>query len=146
MKKEEIKNAIKAAGFSQNIFADAYGIPRNTVHNWCQGVTEPAPYLWALLEKELAGIGKVDTVAWVWTEYRDAWGNGSETAYSDRWDAETSARIAWDHLNEHDKKTYREDVARFDVGLCRMTYDEDAGEWVTDGDPIVTTWDALVRL
>lgn len=49
--KDRIKELIKKTGLSQDRFAAAYGIPKNTVHNWCQGVNNPPEYLVRLLER-----------------------------------------------------------------------------------------------
>lgn len=56
--KERIKDLIKRTGLSQNKFADRFEIPRNTVHNWCQGVNAPPEYLIKLLEREISRTEK----------------------------------------------------------------------------------------
>lgn len=48
---ERAKAIIKRTGLSQNKFAEAYSIPKNTVHNWCQGVNEPKEWALLLLER-----------------------------------------------------------------------------------------------
>lgn len=52
--KDRIKAIIKMTGMSQDRFAAAYGIPKNTVHNWCQGVNEPKDWALRLLERAVA--------------------------------------------------------------------------------------------
>lgn len=49
--KDRIKALIKSTGLSQDKFAAAYGIPKNTVHNWCQGINEPKEWVLRLLER-----------------------------------------------------------------------------------------------
>lgn len=49
--KDRIKEMIKSTGLSQDKFAAAYSIPKNTVHNWCQGVNEPKEWALLLLER-----------------------------------------------------------------------------------------------
>lgn len=51
--KDRIKAIIKKAGLTQDGFAELFGIPRNTVHNWAQGVNTPPEYLIRLLEREV---------------------------------------------------------------------------------------------
>ena len=52
--KDRIKAIIRRAGLTQDAFAALFGIPKNTVHNWAQGVNEPPEYLIRLLENEVA--------------------------------------------------------------------------------------------
>lgn len=49
--KDRVKAIIKSTGLSQDKFAEAYGIPKNTVHNWCQGINEPKEWALLLLER-----------------------------------------------------------------------------------------------
>ena len=135
-----MKNLIKDAGLTQDGFAAKYGIPKNTVHNWCQGVNEPPAYLVDLIWKD-ATVGNSFRAAWVVEEYRDSTGTGSQEFYSSRASAVRVARDRWDRMNERERQSYREPGAIFDVVLYAMTWDEIGMEWITDGDPEVVAID-----
>lgn len=48
---------------------------------------------------------------YLFTEYRDAMGTGSEKMYNSKEKAVTAAAKAWDTLSEADKNSYRKDPA-----------------------------------
>lgn len=47
--KDTIRALVKASGMTQKGFAEFFGIPQNTVHNWCQGANKPPAHLVGLL-------------------------------------------------------------------------------------------------
>lgn len=141
--KDKIKSMIKEAGLTQDGFAAKYGIPKNTVHNWCQGVNEPPAYLVDLIWKD-ATVGETFRAAWVFEEYRDKGGYGTFKIFGTRHEAETFARDFWDSLNDREKAAYRDDPAsRFDVTLRRMAWDDIGMEWVPESDSEMSAWSAL---
>lgn len=48
---------------------------------------------------------------YLFVEYRDAMGTGSEKLYNSKEEAATEAAKAWDTLSETDKNSYRKDPA-----------------------------------
>lgn len=139
--KERIKEIIARAGMSQNKFADAYGIPKNTVHNWCQGANEPPEYLVDLIAKDVESKTTIP-MAWVLTDYN---GNvGDDRIFTDRHAAVEEAKAEWAHLSEHDKANYRKPDAWFHVGLYRLEWDDSFEEYLVDYNDgaYVIAWDA----
>ena len=49
----EIKEMRAHTGMSQRAFADAFGIPVRTLQQWEQGISKPAPYVVAMLTREV---------------------------------------------------------------------------------------------
>jgi len=145
--KDRIKELIKKTGLSQDRFAAAYGIPKNTVHNWCQGVNEPPEYLIQLIAKDVAAQKLIPT-AWVWTEYRDKAGTGHFEVFRTREEAEAAAHDYWERLAAVDKKKYLDDpCGEFFTGLYLMEYDDTAEEYVPDfgSGVIVAAWSPMNR-
>lgn len=46
-----VKDLRKLTGLSQTKFAERYGIPINTLHNWEQDIRKPPEYVLNLLER-----------------------------------------------------------------------------------------------
>lgn len=46
-----VKELRKHLGLSQSGFAGYFGIPVGTIHNWEQGVSNPPPYVVAMMER-----------------------------------------------------------------------------------------------
>ena len=130
--KDRIREIIKTTGLSQDRFAAAYGIPKSTVHNWCQGANEPKEWALDLLAKE-AAASKVIQMAWVWNEYRDKAGTGHFEVFRTRAEALAAASDYWDGLAAVDKKKYLDDPAGdFSVGLYEMEWDDVNEEYLPD--------------
>ena len=53
-----IKDIRARTGLSQAAFAQKYGIPLNTIHNWEQGVRKPPAYVVALLDRVVSEDAK----------------------------------------------------------------------------------------
>lgn len=142
--KDRVKELIARAGMTQNGFADAYGIPKNTVHNWCQGVNEPPEYLLDLLVKDVEAKVSIP-MAWVLTDYN---GNvGDDRIFTDRYAAVEEAKAQWAHLSDHDKNRYMTNGSWFHVGLYEMEWDDGCEEYIPDfwKGPHLIAWDAAIE-
>ena len=143
--KDRVREIIKSTGLSQDKFAAAYGIPKNTVHNWCQGINEPKEWALDLLAKEAAST-KVIPMAWVWHEYRDKAGTGHFEVFKDRQEAEKAARDYWEHLGGADQRKYLLDAgADYSVGLYEMEWDDVAEEYQPDlgSGAVILAWSPI---
>lgn len=144
--KDKIKSMIKEAALTQDGFAAKYGIPRNTVHNWCQGVNQPPEYLLSLLKKDLSAEAISTPMAWAFTWYSDKRGYGESRLYKTQQEAEKAAQEAWDALTAEEQRTMKEDpAADFSVGFYRILWDQEAEEWDPDLETgaLVISWDAI---
>lgn len=144
--KDRIKAIIASTGLSQDRFAAAYGIPKNTVHNWCQGINEPPEYLIELIAKDVAARNTVQA-AWVFNEYRDKAGTGHFELFADEHEAVIAAQDFWDNLGAVDRRKYITDAAAdFSVGLYRLEYDEVGEEYLPDfgAGAIARRWSPLI--
>lgn len=144
--KDRVKAIIKAAGLSQNRFADRYAIPKNTVHNWCQGANEPPAYLIDLLAKDTAAQ-KTIAMAWVWNEHRSKPESGHYEIFTDQNEATYKAMYSWEQLPAGTKRSYIMDAGgEYSVCLYRMKYDEEAQEFVPDFEAgaVARVWSPLI--
>lgn len=140
---ERVKEIREATGLNMTKFAEKYGIPYRTLQNWEADVTAAPEYVLDLLAKVVATEAITPRV-WVFREYRDKAGTGSEKIFSSRFEAEKYAKDAWDHLVDADKKSYFDDPAGvYCVGLAKAVWEEIGEEWVTEPDLDQIVWDAL---
>lgn len=96
-----------------------------------------------LIDREVQSEGLI-TMSYVFEEYRDKAGTGTEKKFDNKYQALDYAQREWDHLVEHDKESYRKDpCGYFRVCLYPVTWDGD--EWnVETGDGAVKEiWSAL---
>ena len=105
-----IKDIRKKTGLSQEKFAEKFEIPRRTLQSWEMGERGPAQYIVDMLAYIVALEG-INLTAYVFSEYRDSFGNGSEKLFASRDEAIRYAKEAWDHLNSHDQDSYKNDPA-----------------------------------
>lgn len=81
---------------------------------------------------------------YVFREYRDKAGIGSEKLFDTKEEAIEYAQKEWNHLSEHDKKNYRNDVAgTFMVGLANMVWEEVGEEYVAEPELEEIYWSSL---
>lgn len=104
----DIKELRKSTGLSQVKFAKKYGIPRRTVENWESGASTPPEYERALLARVIADE-QVNHSAFVFSEYRDSAGIGSEKLFADLDDAIQYAKFEWEHMTDADRRSYIDD-------------------------------------
>lgn len=144
--KDRVKEIIKAAGLSQDRFAAAYGIPKSTVHNWCQGATTPPEYLISLLAKDVAAQ-RVLPMAWVWNEHRTKPESGHYEVFTNQNEATYKAMYSWEQLGPADKRKYLMDAgAEFSVCLYRMEYDAETEKYLPDfgAGALARVWSPLL--
>lgn len=96
-----------------------------------------------LVDREIQSEGLI-TMSYVFEEYRDKAGTGTEKKFDNKDQALDYAQREWDHLVEHDKESYRKDpCGAFRVCLYPVAWD--GGYWWVDtGDGAVKEiWSAL---
>lgn len=137
---KEIRTSLK---MSQQRFADKFGIPKRTLQDW-EGGTHSAPDYVVDMINKIVQFEKLAPMAYVFHEYRDSWGKGSEIIFNDRIEALNYGREEWDRLTDSDKRSYIEDPCReFSVSIMPMVWDEYDEEFITDYSEYVTIWTAF---
>ena len=140
---ERVKEIREATGLNMTKFAEKYGIPYRTLQNWEADVTAAPEYVLDLLAKAVA-TEAITPHVWVFREYRDKAGTGSEKIFGGRLEAVLYAVSKWDHMSAADKKSYFDDPAGvYCVGLAEAVWEDVGEEWVTEPDLDQIVWDAL---
>ena len=140
----DIRELRKMTGMSQARFGEKYGIPKRTIEDWETEKRTAPEYVIEMLTK-VVKMEEVNMKAWMFSEYRDSRGTGSQKLFKKEHEAVEYARDLWASLNEADRKTYREDpCGEFLVAEVPVEWDEIDEDWIAitaDGyDPV---WDAL---
>ena len=77
---KEIRTEMK---LSQQRFGDKFGIPKRTIQDWESGKHKAPDYIIDMINK-IVQFEKLVPMAYVFHEYRDSWGRGSEEVFNDR--------------------------------------------------------------
>lgn len=137
---KEIRTEMK---LSQQRFGDKFGIPKRTIQDWESGKHKAPDYIIDMINK-IVQFEKLVPMAYVFHEYRDSWGRGSEEVFNNRLEALKCAEEEWDKLTEADKKSYIEDpCGEFAVSIMPMIWDEYEESFVTDYSEYDTIWSAI---
>lgn len=139
-----IKDIRKKTGLSQAKFAEKFEIPKRTIENWETGERVPAQYIVDMLAYIVALEG-VKLTAYVFSEYRDSFGTGSEKLFASRDEAIRYAKEEWDHLSIHDQNSYKNDPAgSFCVTeAVPVIWDDVAEEFYADMSSYDIAWSAF---
>lgn len=136
-KAERVKEMRKKAGLSAQKFGDKYGIPLRTIQEWERGGRTAPDYVIDMLEY-ITEVEKLALTAWVFEEYRDSRGIGSQKMFASKDEAIACAAEHWRTLSAPDEKSYVEDPAGiFGVYLYNVEWDPAAGEFVPTGDALI---------
>lgn len=137
---KEIRTEMK---LSQQRFGDKFGIPKRTIQDWESGKHKAPDYIIDMINK-IVQYEKLAPMAYVFHEYRDEWGRGSERIFNDRLEALNYGREEWDKLTDSDKRSYIEDpCGEFSVSIMPMVWDEYDKEFITDYSEYNTIWSAI---
>lgn len=138
-----IKELRAQTGLSQSRFAERYGIPVKTIQAWEAGRFQPADYIVDMLEKLIAQED-IELKAWVFSEYRDSRGTGSEKLFKDRDEAVKYAEEEWNHLSVRDQESYHiEDGDVFLVAEAPVYWDDVEEKYEPDLSSLDPVWSAI---
>lgn len=139
----DIRQIRKMTGLSQARFSEKYGIPKRTIEAWEMGERTAPEYVMELLTIRVK-MEEVNTKAWVFQEYRDKAGVGSSKIFKNKHEAIEYAQGEWRHLNDRDRKSYKDDACgEFIVAEMPVSWDEEAEDWIIDDSAFTPVWDAL---
>ena len=97
-------------------------------------------------KRQLEHAAETFPVAYVFREYKDRGGIGSEQMFRDKYEAIKTASDHWETMNEYDRDSYRRDAAGvFAVWLMPCEWDDIDDCFYPEGDPISVEWDALAE-
>ena len=119
---------------------------------WLESQPNKQGYIKELVRNDLAQKRQLEhaaetfPVAYVFREYKDRGGIGSEQMFRDKYEAIKTARDHWETMNEYDRDSYRRDAAGvFAVWLMPCEWDDIDDCFYPEGDPISVEWDALAE-
>ncbi len=140
----EVKKIREMTGMSQARFAEKYGIPKRTVEAWEMGERTAPEYVMEMLTK-VVKMEEVNMKAWMFSEYRDSRGTGSQKLFKTKEEALRHGWGLWNGLNKADRDSYlNDDCGEFLVAEVPVEWDETDEDWIAvTADGYVAVWDGL---